>query len=68
MDLYTASDILSRLGIPRGEDFHRLPASTVERLLDEADQVKYRRPRYANGSRGRYFHAFLQRVAARRDH
>jgi hypothetical protein len=43
--------------------FHALPSSTVDALLTEADRVKYRRPKNANGSRGRYFHAYLQRRA-----
>lgn len=44
-------------------DFHRLPSTTVEQLLDYAEEHKYRKPRNANGSRGRYFHALLVRRA-----
>lgn len=56
-----ARAILSSLNA-RGS-FHALPASTVDALLVEADKFKYRRPANANGSRGRYFHAYLQRRA-----
>lgn len=52
------SDLIAR-------DFHTLTSDEVERLLAEADRVKYRKPRNANGSRARYFHAKLQREAER---
>lgn len=42
-------------------DFCTLRASEVERVLEAADLVKYRRPKNANGSRGRYFYARMQR-------
>ena len=61
MDRRDAASILSRCNA-RG-NFHALPASVVESLLDEADRVKYRRPKNANGSRARYFHAYLTRRA-----
>lgn len=63
-----AAEILSRLGVSYDDarrDFHTLPASAVESLLREARAVGYRRPKNANGSRARYFHAYLVRVAAR---
>jgi hypothetical protein len=44
-------------------DFHALPAATVDALLEHADSLKYRKPKHANGSRGRYFHAYLTRRA-----
>ena len=56
---------LAAAGIAVGQDFHTLSGGQVDRLLEEADRVKYRRPTGANGSRGRYFHALLQRRAAR---
>lgn len=46
-------------------DFHTLSSAEVEQLLDAADMVKYRRPKNANGSRARYFHAKLQREMER---
>lgn len=48
-----------------GIQFHALPSAKVFALLAEADRVKYRLPKNANGSRARYFHAYLCRVAAR---
>lgn len=44
-------------------DFHQLTSSQVDQLLEEADRVRYRKPKNANGSRARYFHALLQRRA-----
>lgn len=58
-----AADILQRAGVARGANFHTLRASQVDALLVEADRVKYRKPKNANGSRGRYFHDMLQRRA-----
>ncbi len=60
-----ACEILGRLGIKRGEDFHVLRSGVVERLLDEAQQHGYRKPKSANGSKGRYFHQYLQRLCTR---
>ena len=56
---------LAAAGVAVGQDFYTLSGGQVNRLLEEADRVKYRRPKDANGSRGRYFHALLQRRAAR---
>lgn len=63
IDRTTAHDVLQRAGVPLGADFHRLHSSQVDALLAEADRLKYRKPRNANGSRGRYFHDLLQRRA-----
>lgn len=54
--------VLSKLGIASGTDFHALRSSQVTDLLLAADLLKYRKPKNANGSRARYFHAYLQRV------
>lgn len=61
MDRATARSILGACNA--NHDFHAMPSSDVERLLHFADDHKYRKPKNANGSRGRYFHAFLMRVA-----
>jgi hypothetical protein len=58
-----ARDILQRCKVAIGSDFHRLDSETVERLLSEADARGYRKPKNANGSRGRYFHAYVDRTA-----
>lgn len=50
---------------PLHQDFCTLSSSTVRAVLEAADFVKYRRPKNANGSRGRYFYAYLNRVANR---
>ena len=47
------------------EDFHALRSSSVESLLAWADHYRYRAPRNASGSRARYYHAYLTRVARR---
>lgn len=59
-----AREILARCNA-RNIDFHTLSSEQVEMLLASADAVKYRKPRNANGSRGRYFHAYLSRLARR---
>lgn len=64
----TSSDALSLANayhIPLDRDFHALDSATVESIVAAADSVKYRRPANANGSRARYFHAYLQRLVAR---
>lgn len=58
-----ARKILADCGIPVGANFFTLSPSTICRLLEWAGG--YRKPRNANGSRGRYFHAKLQREAQR---
>lgn len=62
-----ALDIATRFRIPLNRDFHALDSTIVESIIAAADSVKYRRPANANGSRARYFHAYLCRVASRRD-
>ena len=59
----TAGEILDRCRAHG--DFHALPSANVEALLDYADEYRYRKPKTANGSRVRYFHAMLQRRAAK---
>lgn len=56
---------LDSINIAIGQDFHTLRASQVDALLAEADRVRYQKPANANGSRARYFHARLQRLAQR---
>jgi len=47
-------------------DFYTLSSAEVEKLLEQADREKYRKPKNANGSRARYFYAKLEREANRR--
>jgi hypothetical protein len=55
--------LVTQYQIPTG-DFHTLRATAVERVLAAADFVGYRRPKNANGSRARCFHARLMRDLA----
>jgi len=64
-DRHDARSLAGRYHIPLERDFHALNSETVESIGAAADEWKYRKPRNANGSRVRYFHAYLQRLAAR---
>jgi hypothetical protein len=52
--------------IPLDKDFHALTSAEVERVLAAADERKYRKPKNANGSRARYFHASMVRASLRK--
>lgn len=60
-----ARETLRALNLNASQDFHALSPFQVGRLLEEADRVKYRKPKNANGSRGRYFFQKLVREARR---
>ena len=64
-----ARDVLGRVTTAAQEDatrdFHALSSGAVEALIAEADRHGYRKPRNANGSRARCFHAYLTRLARR---
>lgn len=62
-----ARAIFSRAKINPHVDFHALRSEQVEALLIAADAWKYRKPKDANGSRARSFHAYVSRVLARQD-
>lgn len=59
----TARGIATRWQIDLAADFHALRTDEVERISAAADEYRYRKPQHANGSRARYFHAFLVRTA-----
>lgn len=63
-DRETARVAIRQCGIHIGADYHTLPSGAVERLLEKAKEWGYRKPKNANGSAGRYFHDYLQRLAA----
>ncbi len=65
MNPRVAIEILRCCGIPPHADFFTLTASQVCDLLTFADDYRYRKPVNANGSRGRYFYAFVLRHARR---
>lgn len=48
-------------GLDLAADFHALNSATVERLVEVARAVGYRKPRNANGSTARCFFAYLAR-------
>lgn len=58
-----ARETLERCKVEIGADFHALPRSAADALLAEAKMQRYQKPRNANGSRTRYFHAMIQRRA-----
>lgn len=60
-----ARAILEAAGVDLGADFHALPSAQVDALREAADARRYRAPRARNGSRVRYWHAYLVRVASR---
>jgi hypothetical protein len=60
---FNARSVLNMLHIAIGQDFHTLSGSQVDGLLEEANRVRYQKPHNANGSRARYFHDRLQRLA-----
>jgi hypothetical protein len=65
MDRHTARDTLARCGAPLDADFHALGSSVIEAIVEAARAYGYRKPKNANGSRARYFHAYLMRTAER---
>lgn len=65
MTRHTARELATNYRIPLDSDFHTLGASQVESIIAAADSVKYRAPKLRNGSRARYFHAYLRRAANR---
>lgn len=56
-----AQACLDACGIDPQTDYHALTSTQVDALLIKADAWRYRKPKNANGSRGRYFHAMLIR-------
>ena len=60
MNRQLAHGVLISCGAKVGQDFHTLRASQVEVLLNWADHYHYRKPKNANGSRGRYFYQLVQ--------
>lgn len=59
--------ILRDCGVALGADYHALSSDVVDSLATWADKQGYRKPRNANGSRARYYHAMLQRRARCKD-
>ena len=62
-----ARQILFGREIPMNVDFHALRSSQVDEIIHAANAHGYQAPKNANGSRARYFHAYLMRAAQRKD-
>ena len=58
--------LATRYGFTLGLDFFTLSGSAVLLILEAADAWKYRKPKNANGSRARYFYAYLNRLTQRK--
>lgn len=67
MTRYDAINILHDVGAKVNQDFFTLSSSQVEIVLERAKAFKYRHPKNANGSKARYFYAFVSRAARKRD-
>lgn len=62
MDKFYIKGTLSAQGINFSEDFHVLPSSKVELLVEAAKVCKYRKPANASGSTARYFFYHLAKI------
>ena len=68
LDPYDARSLATQYAINLEKDFFTLSFHEVAQVILAADTRRYRKPRQANGSRGRYFFAYLQRAARRSNH
>lgn len=59
---FAAYGVFQACGIDWRKDFHTLRSEQVSALLAKADEFKYRAPKNANGSRARYFYAYMVRT------
>lgn len=64
---WEARALANSFGFDPREDFHAMSTASKEAVLRAADCVKYRKPKNANGSRGRYFAAYVRRIIERGD-
>lgn len=62
-----ARSLCSVYGFNPFEDFHAMSTGSKEAVIRAADSVKYKAPKNANGSRGRYFAAYVRRIIERGD-
>ena len=60
-----AKNILQRCNALKTTDYHVLPMFSQILLAEEAKAYKYRKPKNANGSLGRYFFEYLRRIIDR---
>jgi len=55
-----ARNKLRRAGISMSANYYILRPDEVSRLVEVADEMGYRKPQNASGSRGRYFFSYLK--------
>lgn len=67
LDRQGALHLANAFGFSLNCDFHALDSAAVSAVIAAADFRQYRRPVNANGSRARYFHAYLRRAADRKE-
>ena len=67
MTRHDAANLCNRYHIDTSRDFFVLSAFEVGKVCEAADEWKYRKPKCANGSRGRYFYALLQRALQKQE-
>jgi hypothetical protein len=59
----TATTLAGKFNIDLSRNIFTLSHSEMASVIEAADFVKYRKPKNANGSRGRYFFRAMQRAA-----
>ena len=62
MTYWEMSAICDAFGIDPRLNWYQMSTAMKENVLDAANSRGYRKPKNANGSRGRYFAAYLSRV------
>ena len=63
MTHYPATSLATQFHLDLTKDCYTRSHAEVCRVLEAADLVKYRKPKSANGSRGRYFFEYLKRTS-----
>lgn len=59
---WEARSLTRSFGFNPFEDFHAMSSGSKEAVIRAADSRGYKAPKNANGSRGRYFAAYVRRV------
>lgn len=59
---WEARSLTRAFGFDPFEDFHAMSSGSKAAVIRAADSRKYKAPKNANGSRGRYFAAYVRRV------
>jgi len=54
--------LATSFGFDPREDWHAMSTASKEAVLKAADSRRYKAPKNANGSRGRYFAEYVRRV------